>query len=237
MIHPSSIHCIKSLIRPWQQVTYQSTRSSVSPQKFFSRISFWKIYDICNVFSRRKAKPTFCRNFYSLTSESKIQIQNVWNIEEIKHVLLYCYTVYDLLKMSTARWHQEHSIQTLIRNMTIVIGVPVNIAYIAGALQMYRKTVVQVRSVQYSFWQIDTQCWLLFLLSGWPGYQFTNTSVLLSDIQVNFPSSSRSFPPIQLQHCHQSDEHGADRKKELWWKRENTCQHQQYTIFVFISYV
>ena len=69
-------------------------------RNYFSLISCWKIYDICNVLSRRKVKAKFCRNFYLLTSESKIQIRNVWNIEQIKHVLLHCYTVYDLLKMS-----------------------------------------------------------------------------------------------------------------------------------------
>ena len=114
-------------------------------------------------------------------------------------------------------------IQTLIRNMTVVVGVPISIAYNSGALQMYAETSWQKLSFQFLFWQIDTQSWLLCKSSGWPGYQFVNPSVLLSDVQVNVPSSYLSFPPIQYwQQFNQSVEQ-ADRKK-MWWKRRK----QQY---------
>ena len=103
MIHPSSVHCYIGLIRYVLDNRWHIRIPGLPChlRNYFSRKSCWKIYDICNVLSRRKVKAKFCRNFYLLTSESKIQIRNVWNIEQIKHVLLHCYTVYDLLKMST----------------------------------------------------------------------------------------------------------------------------------------
>ena len=96
-----------------------------------------------------------------------------------------------------------------------------DIVYIAGALQMYEKTLVQKRSAQCSSRQIDTQSWLLLRSFGSPGYHFTNPSVLLSDVQMNVPSSSKSFPPIQyLQHFHHSGKHKDDRNKWTWWSKQ-----------------
>ena len=243
MIHPSSVHCNIGLIRyvtlcPWQQVTeYQVLRVTSEIIFLVYHAERYMIYVTCC--HAEKPNISFVGIFIHSLQNQKIQIRNVWNIEQIKHVLLYCYTVYDFLKMSTARWYQEQLIQTLIRNTTIVFGVPVNIAYIAGALQMYGWTLVQERSFQCSSRQIDTQCWSLYLLSGWPGYQLTNPSVLLSDIQVNFPSTNRSFPPIQYSQQYHQFEHEADREKNIWWKRRKTiCKHHQYKhVRLFISYV
>ena len=94
---------------------------------------------------------------------------------------------------------------------------------------MYGQTLMQKRSAQCSSRQIDTQSWLL-LLSGSLGYQFTKSSVLLSDIQENVPSSYMSFPPIQYsQHFHHSDEDKADSKKKYVMKNKKIiCQHYQY---------
>ena len=98
--------------------------------------------------------------------------------------------------------------------MTVVIVVHSYIVYTAGTLQMYDQTASQELSLQCPSGQSNTQSSLLLWLFGCPGYQFTNPSVLLSDVQVNVPSTYMSFPPTQYsQHFHHSGEHKADRKK------------------------
>ena len=101
--------------------------------------------------------------------------------------------------------------------MTIDIEVRSNYVYIAGALQIYGQTRSQRLSAQCPSRHIDKQSWSLVLSGSLGGYQFTNPSVLLSDVQVNVPSSFRSFPPIQYsQQYHQFGEHKADKKENIY---------------------
>ena len=59
---------------------------------------------------------------------------------------------------SIAMITQKHFyIQTLIRYMTIDIGVPTNYIYIVGALQMKGKTLLQSSSAQYWSRHTDKQ--------------------------------------------------------------------------------
>ena len=101
--------------------------------------------------------------------------------------------------------------------MTIDNGVHSNYVHIAGALQIYGQTSLQRLSAQCPSRHIDKQSWSLMLSGSLGGYQFSNPSVLLSDVQVNVPSKDRSFPPIQYsQQYHQFGEHKADRKKIIY---------------------
>ena len=99
--------------------------------------------------------------------------------------------------------------------MTIVVGVPVNIVYIAGALQMYGQTLIQRLSAQYPSRHIDTQSESEKLSGSLDGRQFTNSILLLSDVQVNVPSTDMSFPPIQYSQHLYHEEHESERKKNM----------------------